>query len=92
MTFGEKLKSLREKHGITQEDLSTGLNKLSKQKRQGVEFTADQVKNWEINRNLPSMERSILISKFFNVTLDTLFRPDLRVTDSKIIFKNFILN
>lgn len=92
MTFGEKLAQLRTKHDLTQPDLSDALNKYAKKLKMQTDFTADMIKKWETDRNFPSMDRSIIISKFFSVTLDALFKPEQKVINSKIAFKSFILN
>jgi transcriptional regulator with XRE-family HTH domain len=92
MTFGEKLAKLREKHALTQPDLMNGLNTFCKRKKIESVFTVEQIKQWEGNHNLPNMERSIIISKFFSVSLDSLFKPEQRIVNSKILLKNIILN
>lgn len=61
MTLGEKLKELRIKENLSQEDLATKLN-VSRQ----------AVSKWEQNLSLPDTNNLILIAKIFHVTLDEL--------------------
>ena len=92
MKFGEKLKSLRDKHNLTQEDLSAALNKFSKKKKPPVTFTVDQIKQWETDKNLPNVERSLIISKFFGISLDILFDDLQPLKLGKISLKQIVLN
>jgi len=61
MTFGEKLKILRSKAKLTQEELAEKLY---------VSRTA--VSKWESGRGYPSIELLKAIAKFFSVTVDEL--------------------
>lgn len=61
MTLGEKLKELRIKENLSQEDLATKLN-VSRQ----------AVSKREQNLSLPDTNNLILIAKIFHVTLDEL--------------------
>ena len=61
MTFGEKLKILRSKAKLTQEELAEKLY---------VSRTA--VSKWESGRGYPSIELLKVIAKFFSVTVDEL--------------------
>lgn len=61
MTLGEKLKELRIKENLSQEDLAIKLN-VSRQ----------AVSKWEQNLSLPDTNNLILIAKIFHVTLDEL--------------------
>ena len=51
MEFGDKIKELRTKNQLTQEQFAMRLN-----------VTRQAVSNWENNRNLPDLEMIILIS------------------------------
>lgn len=61
MEFGDKIKELRTKNQLTQEQFATRLN-----------VTRQAVSNWENNRNLPDLELLILISSIFHLSLDEL--------------------
>lgn len=63
--FGEKLKALREKEGMSQTELAERLN-VSRQ----------AVYKWESNKGYPDIENLIQISDIFNVTIDELIRKD----------------
>ena len=61
MEMGNKIKELRTKLGITQEELSKTLN-----------VSSQAVSKWE-NGGLPDLELIPEIAKYFNVTTDYLF-------------------
>lgn len=61
MEFNETIKQLRIKQSLTQEQFAQRLN-----------VTRQAVSNWENNKNYPDLEMLILISKVFNVSLDSL--------------------
>ena len=65
MTFGEKLKSLRQQNGITQEELADKLY-----------VTRTAVSKWENDRGLPAWDTMKQISLLFGVTLDELVSDD----------------
>ncbi len=61
MDFSIKIKEIRQKNNLTQEDMASKLN-VSRQ----------AVSNWENNKNLPDIELIILISKKFSISLNEL--------------------
>lgn len=61
MEFGDKIKILRTKNQLTQEQFASRLN-----------VTRQAVSNWENNRNLPDLEMLILIARSFHISLDEL--------------------
>lgn len=61
MEFGDKIKELRTKNQLTQEQFAMRLN-----------VTRQAVSNWENNRNLPDLEMIILISSVFHISIDEL--------------------
>ena len=65
MTFGEKIKSLREQNGITQDDLAERLY-----------VTRTAVSKWENDKGLPSIDTLKRIAELFGVTLDELVSDD----------------
>lgn len=65
MSFGEKLQQLRKEKGLSQEDLAYQLN-VSRQ----------AVSKWESQNGYPEMEKMILISELFQVSLDYLLKED----------------
>ena len=67
MVFSKRLKMLRQKHRITQGELADILN---------LKPTA--ISNYESERNEPSINKLIALSKYFDVSCDYL----LGVTDS----------
>lgn len=67
MTFNNRLRQLRHKNNLTQSDLAKVL---------GLKPTA--ISNYESERNEPSLDKLIAISKFFDVSCDYL----LGITDS----------
>lgn len=65
MSFGEKLQQLRKENGLSQEDLAHQLN-VSRQ----------AVSKWESQNSYPEMEKIILISELFQVSLDYLMKDN----------------
>jgi Predicted transcriptional regulators len=65
--FGEKLKSLRKQHKITQDKLATA-----------VGVTSQAVSRWEQAICYPDVEMFPAIANFFGVTIDELFLSDSR--------------
>lgn len=72
MNFGEKIKSIRTKEKLTQEQFAMKLN-VSRQ----------AVSNWENNKNFPDIEMLILISDVFHISLDELIKGDNQMNDIK---------
>ncbi|GAA0428936.1 hypothetical protein GCM10008934_18240 [Virgibacillus salarius] len=70
ISFGHKIKSLREKNGLSQENLAKQLN-VSRQ----------AVYKWETNKGYPDIVNLIRISDIFEVTLDELIREDKDLQD-----------
>lgn len=75
MTFAEKLAILREQKQLTQKELA---ERLSKNKK-GVSFTRVQIGQWETEKNLPSMNRIVVLSDFFKVPIDNLCRDNIPI-------------
>ena len=61
MNFGQQIKDLRKKEGLTREQFALKLNV----RRQAVS-------NWENDKNLPNLELLILMSSVFSISLDHL--------------------
>ena len=68
MQFAEKIKQIRTKNHLTQEQFAMRLN-----------VTRQAVSNWENNRNLPDIQMLILITEIFDVTLDELILGDEKI-------------
>ncbi len=62
MTIGNKIRELRKKHGITQEQLAESV---------GVSFQA--VSKWENGIALPDITLAPILASYFSVSMDTLF-------------------
>jgi transcriptional regulator with XRE-family HTH domain len=63
MNFGQKLLSLRKEKGLSQEELG-GQLKVSRQ----------TVSKWELGETTPEMDKLILISELFTISLDELIK------------------
>lgn len=74
-TYGDKLRYLRERAELTQDDI---INQL-RQKDPTVYLTRDQYANWENCRNLPRLEAMLLLKRYYNTTLDDLFDPKVSI-------------
>lgn len=79
--IGTKLKELRIKNNITQDELASNLY-LSRQ----------AVSRWETGKSIPDYQTLILICKFYNVNMDYFFDNN-NVKDKKyyfnLVFENF---
>lgn len=62
MSFGEKLKKLREERGISQKMLAIRL-----------EIAQSSVSDWEADRKMPPVKTILKIADTFDVSLDLLF-------------------
>lgn len=73
MTFGQKLQLIRKKNNLTQEQLATQLY-VSRQ----------AVSKWEQDTAMPDVDKLLLISHLFDVSLDYLMKEEIEndVTDT----------
>lgn len=63
MAFPEKLKALRLKHTLTQEELGEKLY-----------LSRTSISNYEIGKNEPNIETIIAISDLFKISIDELLK------------------
>lgn len=68
MKFSDKVKVCRNKMGLTQEELSVKLNVSRK-----------TVSAWENGRSYPDIQMLILLSNFFEISIDAFVRDEVRV-------------
>ena len=68
MTFAEKLYSLRTQYGYSQEALAEKLN-VSRQ----------AISKWELGTTLPETDKMIVISEFFDVSIDYLLKDSFKI-------------
>ncbi len=81
MKFEEKLYSLREEKKISQNELAEILD-VSRQ----------AISKWEMGRAMPDTKHLILISQYFNVSLDYLVNDDINDKDTKTHVRKDISN
>lgn len=67
MTFGEKLQTLRQRSGMSQDALAEKLN-VSRQ----------AVSRWERDETMPETDKVVALADLFGVTTDYLLRPQVR--------------
>lgn len=65
MDMGNKIKAIRNDHGMSQEQLAKELH-----------VTRQTVSNWENSKNYPDFTTLVKISEIFNVSLDVLVKDD----------------
>jgi len=65
MDMGNKIKEIRNEHGMSQEQLANELH-----------VTRQTVSNWENNKNYPDFTTLVKISELFDVSLDVLIKDD----------------
>jgi transcriptional regulator with XRE-family HTH domain len=85
MNFSEKLQKLRKGKNLSQEQLAEELN-VSRQ----------AVSKWESGQGYPEIDKLILISDFFNVSLDALLKDNNETgcnhnTDTRLNLKDICL-
>jgi len=73
MDISEKIKQIRNKEGLTQEQFSEKIN-----------VSRNAVAKWETNRGYPDIQNLISISEVFYISLDELVKDDVNVKN-KII-------
>lgn len=78
MNFGEKLKSLRIKHELSQENLAEKLN-VSRQ----------TITKWETQNSMPDIENLKSIATIFDVTTDSLIydEEEIETTDDSFCWQ-----
>ena len=64
MTFGEKLQSLRQRAGMSQDQLAERL-----------EVSRQAVSRWERDETMPETDKVVALADIFGVTTDCLLRP-----------------
>ena len=64
MTFGEKLQSLRQRAGMSQDQLAERL-----------EVSRQAVSRWERDETMPETDKVVALADIFDVTTDYLLRP-----------------
>lgn len=77
MTLGQKIFELRNKQKMSQGDLAEKLN-VSRQ----------SISKWETDASVPELDKLIMLSDLFNITMDELVRDELPEKDRKKQFRN----
>lgn len=72
-SVGERLLALRNKNGLTQEDLAERLD-VSRQ----------SISKWELNKTLPDVEKLIQLSEIYQVSMDFLIKGKEENSDREI--------
>lgn len=72
-SVGERLLLLRNKNGLTQEDLAERLD-VSRQ----------SISKWELNKTLPDVEKLIQLSEIYQVSMDFLIKGKEEIFDREI--------
>ncbi len=74
MNIGNKIRELRKKKGITQEQLATALG-----------ITSQAVSKWEMSTGYPDIAMLPIIAGYFGVSMDTLFNYDADKLEENIM-------
>ena len=69
MEFGNKLYELRKEKGLSQEELASRL-----------EVTRQTVSKWELGDSTPDLDKLVLLSELFEISLDELVLDKVPVT------------
>ena len=73
MKFSDRLKGLREKNDMTQEQLAKALH-----------VSAQAVSKWENGKSYPDIHSLLLLSALFDVSLDQLIKGDLETMKQEV--------
>lgn len=73
MTFGERVKSERERKGWSQTELA-----------EKIHVSRQSVSKWETGKSLPSIEVLIDLSDLFEITIDEMLRSDRELKEKVI--------
>lgn len=73
MNIGNKIRELRKRRGITQEQLAESI---------GVSFQA--ISKWETNISLPDITLAPVLANYFGVSMDKLFDFSIRETEQRV--------
>lgn len=73
MELGQRLKDLRNKHNITQEEFADKLY-VSRQ----------TISSWENDKSYPDIHSLLMISELFKISLDDLVKGDIEIMEEKI--------
>lgn len=68
MNFAENLRALREKNGMTQEQLA-----------ERMEVSRQTVSKWEAGGSFPEMEKMLLLTEIFDCTMDGLMKGNMQL-------------
>jgi transcriptional regulator with XRE-family HTH domain len=74
MNIGNKIRELRKKKGITQEQLASALG-----------ITSQAVSKWEMSTGYPDIAMLPIIAGYFGVSMDTLFNYDVDKLEENIM-------
>ena len=80
MDFGEKLKDIRKKEGMSQEQLAEKI---------GVSRQA--ITKWETGRGLPDVENMVILAEIFKMTLDELVLQEKKLQEKKAAERRLLL-
>lgn len=72
MSFHKKLYQLRKKQGLSQEELGDKLN-VSRQ----------TISKWELGESTPDLEKLLMLSDYFDTSIDYLVHENGHITQSK---------
>ena len=71
MTIGEKITWLRNRDGLSQEDLAEKLS-VSRQ----------TISKWEVDQAYPRIDKMVLLCDLFHISTDELLRPEISLEDA----------
>ena len=74
MNFSEKLKEIRKKEGISQEQLA-----------EKIGVTRQAITKWETGKGLPDVENMVIIAEIFKTTIDELLMDSVTKADPEAV-------
>ena len=82
LSFGEKLKALRQKRYVTQEQLAAYLEKHG-----CGTSTKSAISQYENNKRFPDLKSLVILAEYFNVTVDFLVNKISDVNENKLVYQ-----
>ena len=76
--FGMNIKSIRNSQNLTQDKYASMLNKKLIDFGMSGNYDAKSISNWENGTSIPKLEILIAISQIHNISLDELFRDNIK--------------
>lgn len=93
MNIGPALKYLRNKKGLTLDEVANSLNKrVAKEDVEDIKFNKGKISKWENGKEEPKISALKYVADFYNITIDEMISFSINVAENKDleIYNNLI--